>query len=371
MFIRNAKSWEGCSNLLCIRADNMGDLIMTTPALRALKQSFDCRITVLTSSMGKLVTPFIPEVDDCMVADLPWVSNRAPVAENGIMELAAAIREKGFDGAVIFTVYSQSALPSAMLAYMSGIPNILAYCRENPYALLSHWVPDKEPYEFTQHQVQRDLQLVQHIGANAESDHLYLEVREEDRLSLRSRLEAAGVDMHRPFLIFHPGVSEEKRTYPSSHWIRTGQALGSDVQILVTGASGEKALTAAIAAGIGSSAFDMGGMLSIGEMIAAVDMASMVVSVNTGTVHIAAARQTPVVVLYANTNPQHTPWRVPSTVLYFSVAEALKSRNEIIGWVNNQLYRKPVPFPEPEAVVKAIHELGRATATAVNRHEHC
>jgi ADP-heptose:LPS heptosyltransferase len=43
-------NWQGCKNILCIRPDNMGDLIMTGPALRALKDTFDAKITVLTSS---------------------------------------------------------------------------------------------------------------------------------------------------------------------------------------------------------------------------------------------------------------------------------------------------------------------------------
>lgn len=362
MFIQNATPWKTCSNLLCIRADNMGDLIMTTPALRALKQSTDCRITVLTSSMGKLIAPFIPELDDCMVADLPWVSNKGVADGNGMMELALAIRKRGFDGAVIFTVYSQSPLPAAMLAAMAGIEQRLAYCRENPYSLLTHWVPDREPYEFIQHQVQRDLQLVHHIGASAVTDHLYLEVKESDRQSLRAKLNEAGVDNTKPYMIFHPGVSEEKRKYPSTYWERTGILLKDDIQILVTGSSGEKDLTMSIAGHIGPGAFDMGGRLEIGELIAAVDTAELLVSVNTGTIHIAAARQTPAVVLYANTNPQHTPWKLCSTILPFSVPEGLKSKNEIIRWVDNLLYRDFVPFPEPEAVAQAIRELCRATA---------
>ncbi|MBO9632019.1 MAG: glycosyltransferase family 9 protein [Chitinophagaceae bacterium] len=369
MILQKAIPWKPCRNLLCIRADNMGDLIMTTPALRALKQSFDGRITILTSSMGKLVAPFIPEVDDIMIADLPWVSHKGSCDENGIMELAATIREKGFDGVVIFTVYSQSALPAALLTCMAGIPQRLAYCRENPYGLLTHWVPDKEPYSFTQHQVQRDIGLVHCIGATAISDHLYLEVGEQDKERLYAKLKQAGMDTDKPFMIFHPGVSEEKRIYPSRLWIRVGQLIGENMQLLITGGLNERALTCAIAKGIGPQAFDMGGKLDLGELIAVVDAAQLVVAVNTGTIHIAAARQTPVVVLYANTNPQHIPWKVPSTILPFSVSELLKSKNEIIHWVDQLLYRDFVPFPEPEAVAMAIRELYRATN--INRHEHC
>src|SRR5690606_22825058 len=81
--------------------------------------------------------------------------------------LVDQLKQYRFDGCVIFTVYSQNPLPAAMLAWMAGIPLRLAYCRENPYQLLSHWVPDDEPYSQIRHQVVRDLELVKHIGAEA------------------------------------------------------------------------------------------------------------------------------------------------------------------------------------------------------------
>ena len=80
-------------------------------------------------------------------------------------------------------------------------------------------------------------------------------------------------------------------------------------------------------------------------------------SVNTGTVHIAAAAGTPVVVLYAQTNPQHTPWKVPCKVLQFPVAEELRSRNEVIKFVNEKLYQAPVEMPAPDDIVSAVKTL--------------
>mgnify|MGYP003350186482 CR=1 FL=1 len=62
--------------------------------------------------------------------------------------------------AVIFTVYSQNPLPAALFATWAGIPLRLAYCRENPYALLTDWVPEPEPESFIRHEVQRQIDLV-------------------------------------------------------------------------------------------------------------------------------------------------------------------------------------------------------------------
>ena len=163
-------SWKTCKHILCIRADNMGDVIMSSPAFRALKDTFDCRITLLTSSMGSLITSFIKEIDETIVFDLPWIKTNNKTASEKCFALIEKLRIYHFDAAIIFTVYSQNPLPTALLAYMANIPLRLAYCRENPYALLTDWIPDKEPYSFIQHQVERDLNLVKQIGATTNDE---------------------------------------------------------------------------------------------------------------------------------------------------------------------------------------------------------
>ncbi|MGN7887743.1 glycosyltransferase family 9 protein [Dyadobacter sp. 22481] len=91
--------------------------------------------------------------------------------------------------------------------------------------------------------------------------------------------------------------------------------------------------------------------------------AACVVSVNTATIHIAAAIQTPAVVLYAQTNPQHTPWKSPYVLLPFSVTRELRSKNPIIRHVADRLYHEEIPFPEPDRVVDAVKQLLNFTDT--------
>ncbi|MGN6618013.1 MAG: glycosyltransferase family 9 protein [Ilyomonas sp.] len=353
------QNWSDCKNILVIRADNMGDLIMTGPAIRALKESFQCRITVLTSSMGKLITPFIKDIDDVLVYDLPWIKTKEPVKAEDVEKLVNELKAHRFDAAIIFTVYSQNPLPAAMLSFMAGVPKRLSYCRENPYHLLTDWIPEKEPYTFIQHQVKRDLQLVESIGASTNNQTLSLTISRDAVQTALQKLLDAGVDIDAPIIIFHAGVSETKREYPTDLWIETGKLIHQKTkhQILLTGAASEKKLADTIRSGIGSCAISVAGLLTIEDFIAVIQKAALVVSVNTGTVHIAAAMQTPVIVLYALTNPQHTPWHVPSKVLYYSVQEELKSRNEVVRYVSEEVMQKNIPYPQPETIVSAAEEL--------------
>lgn len=350
--------WNTCKKILCIRADNMGDLIMTTPALKALKETFLCHITVLTSTMAQSIAGFIPVIDEVIVHDLPWIKASTAITGAHLLDLAAELRSYQFDAAIIFTVYSQSALPAAMLAMMAGIPLRLAYARENPYDLLTHWLPDKEPYSFVQHQVKRDLMLVAATGATTHDDRLLVTVPDEEHRNMLTKLQQAPVDTTKGYLIFHPGVSEEKRKYPLQGWIDLGKLTGNTgLPILLTGTAKEGELTNAIAKGIGAHAIDMAGRFTTGEFIALARSARGIVSVNTATIHIAAACQTPVIVLYALTNPQHTPWKVSGKIFPFNVPGQLQSKNEVISFVReNRMIQQP-ELPQPAAIAQALESL--------------
>jgi lipopolysaccharide heptosyltransferase II len=351
--------WSQCKNILCIRADNMGDLIMTAPALRALKETFQCRITILTSQMGNIITPFIPEIDEVIVYDLPWIKTNGSLKLETISSLIEKIKKYNFDAAIIFSVYSQNPLPSAMLAFMAGIPRRLAYCRENPYQLLTDWIPEKEPLNYIQHQVKRDLDLVAAIGATTNNNSLFIQVNENAFQSACSKLPALNETGNNEWTVFHPGVSEEKRKYPTHMWIGLGNIISKRLKkkIIITGSSSEKQLAEIIQKGIGEEAYSAAGLFTIEEFISVIKAAPLVISVNTATVHIAAATQTPVIVLYALTNPQHTPWKVLSKVFPFPVNKKLKSRNEIINYVNDHFFNKTVAMPLPETIFYAATQI--------------
>jgi lipopolysaccharide heptosyltransferase II len=357
------ESWRHCKNILVIRADNMGDLIMSGPALRALKESSSATVTLLTSSLAAGIAPFIKEIDEVLVFDLPWVKANKTLSGDEVFALVALLKERDFDAAVIFTVFSQNPLPAAMVAFMAGIPLRLAYCRENPYSLLTNWLPDKEPYSFINHQVERDLSLVHAIGAATKNVHLHLELNRSSLAAANNKLEEIGVDTARPWLILHAGVSEEKRRFPEERWVEVAKKIiiEKQFQILFTGTRSEKILCDTLAAKTGPGGFSVAGLFSLDEFIALVKEAPLVVSVNTGTVHIAAAVDTPVIVLYAQTNPQHTPWRVRSRVLEFGIKSEDRSKNEVIQFLYQTIYRDVHPLPLARDVYEAVNQLLHAT----------
>lgn len=329
--------WANAARILCVRPDNLGDVVMTTPAFHALKaddRSGQQRrhLTLLTSRAGATAAPHLSDIDDVIACDVPWAKHANAADAEQTCALVDTLREGAFDAAVIFTVHTQSPLPAAMLCFLAGIPLRLAHCRENPYALLSDWIADPDARVAAtapgdvRHEVRRQLDLVRHVSdVPAHLPHrLRFTVRSADRDALRAKLAARGVNADAPWIVLHPGATAASRRYPADRFARIARTLAQryGCPVLVTGAPAEDELVQQVCLpglAAGQRVLNLAGALTLGELAALIEGAALLVSNNSGPVHLAAAMQTPVVDLYALTNPQHTPWAVPHAVLSHQV----------------------------------------------------
>ncbi|CAN5508394.1 N/A [soil metagenome] len=347
--------WSKACNVLCIRLDTLGDVLMTTPALKALRAGAPGRrMTLLTSSAGAEAAALVPEVDETIVYDAVWLKATPPRAD-GASERAMAERleRAAFDAAIIFTVYSQNPLPSALMCHLADIPLRLAHCRENPYGLLTDWVRDTEPETGIRHEVRRQLDLVASIGCRGGDEKMSLRVPEAARAAVDDLLDRKGIDVSSPWVVVHPGASAASRRYEPEGFAAVAQRLAGDgIGVLFTGAAHEGELVELIRARCGAPSCSVAGELDVAELAALIDRAPLLISNNTGPVHIACAVGTPLVDLYALTNPQHTPWGVPHRVLFHDVPckWCLKS-------VCPEGHHNCLRLVSPEAVVEAAHEL--------------
>lgn len=311
-------TWDSAKEILCVRLDAMGDVLMTSPAIRALRDAVPGRrITLLTSNAGAAIARLIPEVDDVIVYDSPWMKATPDRGSGPDLRMIEELSRRRFDGAVIFTVFSQSAFPAALLCYLAGVPLRLARCRENPYQLLTDRVRETEPESGISHEVDRQLSLVRAVGATPRYDHLSLRVPPDATHRISELLCHYGLQS--PWAVLHPGASAPSRRYPADRFAQVVRLLeAAGWRIVLTGARSEAGLCRTIL-DAADDAISLAGALSLDELVALIARTQVLVTNNTGPAHIAAAVGTPVVDLYALTNPQHTPWRVPSRVLSHDV----------------------------------------------------
>ncbi len=331
--------WRGARRILAVRLDNLGDVLVTTPAIHAIKASLpEAEVTLLAGSVGAQAGRLNPDIADVMVYEAPWMDPWSKLPQESAREQAtiAAVRERRFDAAVIFTSFRQSPLPSAYLCYLADIPLRLAASIDGPGSLLT--TRHKHP-ERMMHEVERGLDLVGAIGLGTDETDLVLRVPDEARARVRSRvmgegsggtggttLPSEGLDQfpsRRPLVVVHPGCTMPARTYPWEMYVGVVDELVGRLgaTVALTGTEGERELVGRIVAGLRPETRErvrpLAGELGFPELCALVEAADVTVTNNTGPMHVSAAVKTPVVALFALTNPpeQWGPWGVPHRLL--------------------------------------------------------
>src|SRR5690606_4875093 len=246
----------------------------------------------------------------------------------------------------------------AMLCYLAEIPRRLAHCRENPYQLLSDWVRESEPEHGVRHEVELQLDLVGAVGWRSDDRRMRIGVPEAAEAEVEQRLRALGLAGRSRWAVLHPGASAPSRRYPPERFAAVIRTLVSrhGWRLVLTGSAEETPLLERLRTEAPEKVVSLGGALSLAELAALVARAPLLISNNTGPVHVAAAVGTPVVDLYALTNPQHTPWQVPSKVLFHDVPCAPCYRS-----VCAEHHHMCLEGVSPQQVVDAALELARGS----------
>ena len=206
--------WRHARRVLAVRLDNLGDVLVTTPAIHAMRESLpDATITLLASPVGAQAGRLNPDIDEVVVYNAPWMDpwSRLPLDPAREMQAIAQLSAGRYDAAVIFTSFRQSPLPAAYLCYLAGIPLRLAASIDGPGSLLTtrHRHPER-----MMHEVERGLDLVAAVGMRTSDDRLVLRVPDG------AREEIAGlVSDQRPLIVVHPGCSMPARTYPWEQYV--------------------------------------------------------------------------------------------------------------------------------------------------------
>lgn len=360
------RCWKTARNILCVRLDSLGDVLMTTPALRAVRESLPGRkVTLLTSPAGAALKGLVPLVDDWITYAAPWMKATSP-RENSQIDRALIdlLRQRHFDAAIIFTVFSQNPLPAAMLCYLAEIPLRLAHCRENPYGLLTDWAVETEPHQGIRHEVRRQLDLVSQVGYTTDNDSLAITPAANDVLHVQRMIDSFRLARDGRWVVLHPGASAPSRRYP--HYAQAARLLiEQGFSVIFTGSREEVPLVDWLQQQLPSTSRSLAGQLTLGELAALISLAPLVITNNTGPAHLAAAVGTPVIDLYALTNPQHTPWKVAQRVLYHDVPcrDCFKS-------ICPQQHHDCLAKVSPEQVVEAALELLQSSPATAPTHSN-
>jgi len=269
----------------------LGDAVLTLPALAALDRRFpQAEITILAKPWVAGLLRGQPGVDRVIEYDAPGLRGR--------WELAQRLRPFAFELAVLFP----NSLDAALIPWLAGIPRRVGFGTDCRTRLLTDRVPLPEK---RRHQVFRYLRVVEAVGASGDAVPVLRATPEADAAAERL-LKESGVDPDEPFLALNPGsiYGDAKRWLPERFAAAADRiAKTRKTRVLLIGSAKEGPILEAIGGRMQTAAVQLGGRTDLTSLIGILRRARLLVTNDTGAMHVAAAIGTPVLTIIGPTDP--------------------------------------------------------------------
>jgi predicted lipopolysaccharide heptosyltransferase III len=328
--------------ILLLQLKRIGDLILTTPAITALRRNYpDAHITLAVSNECAELLPAISHVD------------RVLIARRSLRDVAmvSSVAGKKFDYCIDFTRNDRSAF----LTLLSGARRRVASYRVREQSRTRARVyTDLVGVRMRDlHTIDYNLALLQPLGVRAASCAPQLELPQ----AAREKADALRRDskITRRYVILHPGSARPEKLWNAARWAKVIDHFGQDNEldlVLTSGpAAHERTHIAAIMDRTRQKFIDVSGKTDLLTLVALVGQAQLLVTVDSAPVHFAAASHTPQVVLFGPTNPFHwRPTDSPALILHGKSGTAVTEFAPVRP-------RFPMSEISTEAVISAMDSL--------------
>lgn len=280
---------------ILIRSTNwIGDAIMTTPAVRTIRENFPgARISVLVKPWVADVFSASPHVDEV----IPYLKNKEHRGPAGMWRLGRELAAQGFDLAILL----QNAFEAAVIANLAGIPHRAGYTTDGRGLLLTHGV--RLPRERKKiHQVHYYQGLMQDLGLRCGPDELFLHLSPDVTTWADAFISELG---NRPVIGLNPGAAYgPAKRWPAEKYGALAKRLHQEMgaTILVFGTQADAAAAGVIKEFASGHVRDLTGGTSLAQAMALIRACDLFVTNDSGLMHVAAALKTPLVAIFGSTN---------------------------------------------------------------------
>jgi len=313
---------SGAPRILLIRPDHLGDLVLTTPVLRALKTHLPgAHITMMVGPWSTEVVARHPDIDRLLTCPFPAFQRAAqrPLTPYILLfSVAKQLARGNYDLAINLR---PDFWWGAALLYLAGIPRRVGYAINPGTPFLTQALPVQSPELVTV----SCLRLVS-AGLMAldcppleepytpERYPLVFVPTERDWDWVTERLSKEGIDAETPVVVIHPGSGAAVKLWRNEAWAVCANALvtsltsPSPVRIILTGSKNERPMLEEIAKQITSPPLLVTDA-TVGQLAASLQRARLVLGVDSGPLHLAVAQATPTVQIFGPTDPRiFGPW---------------------------------------------------------------
>ncbi len=280
--------------ILFVRTDRIGDVLVSTPAIRALRKANpQAWISVMVAPAAYQAVQLNPDINEVLVYD-----KRANWWRQ--FQLWRQLRLRNFDLAII----AHCTNPVNWLVFLAGIPERIGHARRAGY-LLTRPLPNVKVLG-EKHEAEYVVDLVRILGAESVEikPHFYFD--EEDARFALTMMKKMGINGKRPVVAVHAGSSSPSKCWPKEYFAKLVERLAGrkDIQVILVGGTNEMALSQEIVpAGLENQVVDFTGLLNLRELGAVLARCALLVSADSGPVHVAVGVGTSNVTIFGRSRP--------------------------------------------------------------------
>ena len=295
------------NNILVIKLRYIGDVLLATPTVRAIKAArSDVRVTMMVNRGTEDVLSKNPDLDEIVVLDKGSLAAQ--------WRLIAGLRRRRFDTVIDLTDGDRSAF----LSWISGAPVRIGFNDEHRWRGRCY-TEVVQPVPGVRHRIDRDLEVLKPMSIQAGSNDPRLWLTPEEENSADQLLDQLGVQPSQSMVILQPGARYWFKAWPPERFAELADRLTAqyDCQVLIGGSDQDIDLAQQIRQMAKSSPIIMAGRTTIKQFAAIAKKSALFVGSDSGAMHIASAVGTPVVALFGPSNPaEWGPRGGPVEVLY-------------------------------------------------------
>ncbi|MBA2392872.1 MAG: glycosyltransferase family 9 protein [Ktedonobacteraceae bacterium] len=324
-FLRRTVDSKPAPRILVIRPDHLGDLILVTPILHALKaQAPDAHITMMVGPWSREVVARHPAIDTTLTCPFPGFqrASQKPLAPYLLLfQTARQLRSAQYDLAINLR---PDFWWGAALIYLTGIPRRAGYAIQPGTPFITHKLAALEPEHATVSNLRLASAGLLSLSYNKldepytpERYPLHFVPTQEERNWIDERLTTAGITAEMPLIVIHPGTGAAVKLWRNEAWSQCANSINEarpslqHIHVILTGSPAERPLLEEIASGIHTPPLLLSDM-TVGQLAAILARALCVLGVDSGPLHLAVAQNTRTLQLFGPTDERiFGPWGAP------------------------------------------------------------
>jgi heptosyltransferase-2 len=290
------------NRILIIRTDRIGDVVLTLPVLKALRKAYPmAHISMLVSPLTVALVDGNPYLDEILVDEIK-TAHSGPI---GLLKLARLIRSRQFDAVFIFYTKNRYNL----VCYLAGVPMRIGYKNEKMGFLLTHPLKDGRE-QGHKHEAQYCLDVLTYIGIESQDFDAFIPADREAEQWARQWMQEQGLGQQEVIAI-HAGSSDPAKCWAEENFAGLIESLQQRYafKIILIGGSETVDRSAKIKTLLKQKPLDLTGQTSLSQTISFLRRCHMLISNDSGPVHIASALGIHVISLFMRDEPGINPQR--------------------------------------------------------------